>query len=215
MKLLAAVILTALLLNTAPATTFESCSCTAKDNSCSAGVTCRGGCLAICPSGGCRASCINKDSFEGSFDEMRPVTMQLTGSDAKQVAAVLARISGKEVVFTPFKPDETISLDIKNAPLWNVLEMLSASGRMHIAGEDFSKLLSIRKALVSGEKLAVCIHDASVQRVVDEFRFLSGLPIHVTSGDAKTRVTFSAQEVSLEELMVQLSNQTGVQIDLK
>ena len=142
----------------------------------------------------------------------RPVTLQMKGGNSKHLAAELARITGREVVFQPSVPDDTFSLDIKNAPLWDVLEILSASGQMRIGGEDFAKLKAIRKALVGGEKMAVCIRSASVQQVVNEFANLSGLRLRITSGDAEAIVNLSVKEVTLEDVLAKVSEQTGVQI---
>lgn len=62
MKNLALSFLTCLALSAAPfssaAIRRETCSCTADDHSCQASISCRGGCIAYCPSGGCRAKCL-------------------------------------------------------------------------------------------------------------------------------------------------------------
>jgi hypothetical protein len=215
MKLMAANLLTYLLLiSTAAAPAFDSCSCTAKDGSCSASIACPGGCIATCPGGNsCRAVCSGGGSFD--MDYMMPVSMQQTDSNSSRVAAELARITGQPVVFTPSNPDEVINLDVKRATLWDVLEVLSASGKIEIGGDDFSKLQRIRKALVSGEKMSICVHNASVQRVVAEFASLSGLRIRVTSGDPRTMVTLSVTDASLQEFLTQLSSQAEVEISMK
>ena len=211
MRLLAASLLMGLLfLNTPVAATFEDCSCVADDGSCHASISCAGGCIAMCPSGGCRAVC--SGGYAGFMDFTMSVTMHQTHSNSIQVAAELAHITGQSVVITPFKADDTISLDVKRAKLWDVLELLSASGKIEIGGEDFAKLQNIRKSLVSGEKMAVCIHNTSVQRAIDEFTSLSGLPIHATSGDPKTVVSLTLKDATLDDILVQLSSQSGVEI---
>src|SRR2546423_892710 len=136
MRLLAASLLTGLLfLSTPLAATFDDCSCVAEDGSCNASISCGGGCIAICPSGGCRAVC--GGGHGGFMDFMMPISMHQTGSNSRQVAAELARITGQSVVITPFKADDTISLDVKRAALWDVLELLSATGEIEIGGADF------------------------------------------------------------------------------
>jgi hypothetical protein len=218
MRLLAATLLICLLLLSAAARTFDNCSCNAKDGTCSANISCAGGCIAVCPGGGntCRATCSGGGggSGYGEIDYMMAVSMQ-TDSDTNTVAAELARITGRPVVFIPANGNTPISLDVKRAALWDVLEILSASGKIEIGGDDFSKLQNIRKALVTGEKMSICVHNASVQRVVNEFASLSGLSIRVTSGNPKTIVTLSASDASLEEFLSQLAKEGGVEISTK
>jgi hypothetical protein len=134
---------------------------------------------------------------------------------SKQVASELARITAREVAFVPTNPQEKFNLDAKNVPLWDVLETLAQSGKVRIGGEDFSSLQAVRKALLSGERMSVCIHNASIQSVVEEFAGISGLPIRVTSGDATTIVTLSVKGVTLEEALAQVSFQAGVQIAVR
>lgn len=214
MKRLAVSLLIGLLLaSTIVAAAFENCSCTANDGSCSASISCAGGCIAICPSGACRATC-SGGGGEAPPDFEMQVSMQQAGN-SRQLSSELARITGQPVVFTPFRVDETINLDVKRAKLWDLLEMLSASGKIEIAGDDFVKLQSIRKALVTGEKISVCIHNTTIQRIVSEFMSLSGLPIRTKSGDHKTVVSLSVKDVTLEEVLAQLSRQSGVEISVR
>jgi len=219
MRLLAASLLVSLfLLNTSATAPFEDCSCTAADGSCSASVSCGGGCIAYCPSGACRASCIkNGDAAELELGSlmMRPVTVQFDRGSSRQVASELARITARQVAFTPNNPQERFNLDAKNIPLWDVLETLSQSGKVQIGGEEFSNLQAARKALVSGERMSICIRNASVQSVVREFAGMSGLPIRVTSGDPSAVLTLSMKGVTLEEALTQVSSYTGIQISLR
>jgi hypothetical protein len=53
------------------------------------------------------------------------------------VAAELTRFTGQPVAIMPVKADNTISLGVKKAALWDVLELLSASGKIRIGGESF------------------------------------------------------------------------------
>lgn len=146
---------------------------------------------------------------------MKPITVRFDRGDSRQVSSEIARLIGREVAFVPANPQERVNLDAKDARLWDVLETLSQSGRVRVAGEDFSSLRAVRQALVSGERMSVCIRNASVKNLVEEFAGMSGLPIRVTSGDATTLVTLSVRGVTLEEALAQVSTQTGVQIALR
>lgn len=216
MKFLVTIALTVLLSAAPFTTTFENCACTAEDGSCSASVSCRKGCVAVCPSGGCRASCSGGNAWDDSpvetIDMSKPVTLQLKGADGKQIASELARIVGGEVVFQPSKPDATFNLDVKNATLWDVLDILSASGTLRVAGDDFSRLQVIRKALISGERMTVCVRNASVKQIVKEFASLSGWRLRVTAGDEEAVINLMLKGVTLEDVLMRISEQTGVRI---
>jgi hypothetical protein len=211
MKKLAAIALTALLLIIpVPRVLARDCSCVALDGSCSASVSCPKGCTAYCPSGKCYAKCL--DSF-WETDFRQQVTLQMRGGSSRKLSAALARITSKEIVISPNKADEAYTFDFKEASLWDVLEVLSENGKVQIAGEDFGKLLGIRKAFISGEKMSVCIHQASVRHLVDQLAILSGLSIRATSGNLDTLVTLTLKDVTLKEVVAEISEQTGVQIE--
>lgn len=220
MRLLAATLLVSLLTcNILGTPAFDNCSCNANDGSCSASVSCPGGCIADCPSGGCYATC--KKGTSGGDDGaiapilMMPINLELRGRSNKQLTSEIARITGREFVFVPDNPNDPVNLDVKDLPLWDVLEVLSRRGKVRIGGHDFATLQIVRKALVNGERMAVCINNVSVRGVVEEFAGMSGLPIRVTSGDAEAVVTLSVKEVTLEELLAQVSSKTGVGITLQ
>jgi len=221
MRLLAATLLVSLLtFNILGTPAFNDCSCKAPDGSCSAGVSCPGGCIADCPNGGgCYAIC--KKGTSGGDDEaigpilMMSVNLELRGGTNRQLTSEIARITGREFVFVPDNPNDPVNLDVKDLPLWDVLEVLSRRGKVRIGGHDFATLQIVRKALVNGERTAVCINNVSVRGVVEEFAGMSGLPIRVTSGDAEAVVTLSVKGVTLEELLAQVSSKTGVGITLQ
>jgi hypothetical protein len=221
MKTLAASILTCLTLSVITVFAFtaarrESCSCTADDRSCSASVSCAGACVSFCPSNGCRAMCTKAGSGGGEYaDLMMRISLRLNGSDGRSVSAELARISGRDVVFVPATPDATFSLDVKDVPLWDVLERLSAGGRLQIGGDDFSNLQTVRKALLGGERMSVCVRGATVRRLVYELEYLTGLDMRVTSGDQRAAVDYTATGVTLDEIVAQVSERAGVRIAVR
>lgn len=143
------------------------------------------------------------------------VSVQQPDGDAKSITAELTRITGQPVVFAPFTPNDAVGIDVKRAPLWDVLEALSASGKIEIGRDEFTKLRQIRKALVTGERMAVCLHNTTVQRAVRELSSLSGLRIRVTSGDPKVVVSLTETDVNLEEILAKLAIEGGVEIAIK
>jgi hypothetical protein len=146
---------------------------------------------------------------------MKPITLHSRKGSSEHVASELARITAMQVSFVPNDRREKFNLDAKDIPLWDVLETLSVSGELKIGGEDFASLRAARQSIVSGERMKVCIHNASAQSVVDEFAGISGLPIRITAGDPQTIVNLTVQAATLDEAMAQISEQTGVQITVR
>lgn len=193
-------------------TPFESCGCGADDGSCSVNGTCPRGCLAYCPSGHCRVTCVG-DAFEETLDLSAMVTLQLNEADGKKVTAALARATGgAHVMFNPRRPDATVNLNFKDAPLWDVLETLSAEGSIQIAREDFGHLRSVRHSFLSGERMAVCFHNVTVKRLAADLSFLSGRDVYVAAGDAKALVDYKGKGVNFEEIVAQAAETAGVQM---
>jgi hypothetical protein len=155
--------------------------------------------------------CINADSDGVAAALKTPVTLELRGGNSEQLSAELTRITGKSITYTPSK-DDAINLDVKDAPLWDVLEVLSESGKVRVAGRDFMELRATRLALTTGEKVSACFDGVPVQRVVDELSVLSGHPIRISRGDAETPVTFSARRITLKDILARVSAQTGVRV---
>lgn len=210
MKVLAAAILIGLLLSTS-VTVITSVPRTTDRCACSSGVKCPEGYFAVCSKGEYHVSCINKDPSRKKELLTTPVTLKVS-SNGEKLASELARATGREIVLLSYKPDDTLNLDIKNAPLWDVLDALSESGKVLLDGEDFLSLKGLRNALATGEKVSVCIHRASVQSVIDELVSLSGQPHHITAGDSKTLVSLAIEGATLREIVAQLSAHARVRV---
>jgi len=186
----------------------DDCSCTASDGSCSASVSCPGGCLAACGSGGrCSARCARTE--EPPPEE---ITLQVANSDSRQLSSELTRVSGREIVFTASASDAIFNFDFKNAPVWDVLEILSESGTVQVDGEDFQKLQGLRRALLTGERINVCFRNVSVNNIMHWLSFISGLPLRVSSGNAQGRATIILREATLRDIIRAVSTRTGTQV---
>lgn len=218
MKKLSAVALTsALILSSAsvftpsasPEPTIESsCSCSAPDGTCDASITCQGGCIAQCANNGdCYAHC-------GAFYEVlgMEATIQIQNGRYSQLVAELARISGRDVAFSPSRPDTVFNADYKRAILWDVLEMLSDRGTVQIAGQDFEKIKSLRQTLLSGERITLCVRGMPVNTFVNDMAGLTGLPLRITAGRPMAIVNVKLQNVTLNEILLKVSEQTGTKI---
>jgi len=196
-------------LRVSSAVILEDCSCTAPDQSCSASASCpHGGCILQCVGqGDCLAEC---SGFYQMF--AMDTTLQLQNARYPQLISELARISGRDIAFSPTKPDSVLNADYKKAVLWDVLDMLSDRGTVQIGGKDFEKLKRIRKALLSGTKISLCIGNTPVSTFVNDMSSLSGVPLRITSGKPMTLVNLKLQEVTFDEILVKVSEQTGTKI---
>src|ERR1041384_1311289 len=140
----------------------DDCSCTAPDGSCSASVSCNGGCTKFCGNGdNCSASC--SGSYESFASE---VTLEMQSSTYPQLVSELARIGARDLAFSPTKPDMIFNVGFKRATVWDALKLLSQQGTVRIGGQDFEKLKRLRKALLSGERFSCCVKGTSVNTFI-------------------------------------------------
>lgn len=139
-------------------------------------------------------------------------TVQMQNGTYPQLVAQLARISGKDVAFSPTRPDVLVNADYKRAALWDVLDLLSDRGTVQIAGKDFEKLKRLRKALLSGMKISLCVGKTPVSTFVNDMASLTGLSLRIASGKPMAVVNIKLQEVSLDEILAKVSEQTGTKI---
>lgn len=205
---IAALLLT--LITFAPTVTGQTCSCKASDAPCEVSVNCRRGCGAICaPNDACYAACGN---FEADLLHVR-VTLKINKGDSKEVASLLTSQAGKEIGFVPRKINDRFTLDLKDSPLFNALDILSRRGRITINGTDFGKFQKLRTLMLRDGKVSINFNNIPVRDAVDKLSFLSGLTFRVMHGDTKAPVSLSLQKVTLDEIITQISEQTGVKIE--
>jgi hypothetical protein len=149
------------------------------------------------------------------LDMSVPITTQLKNADSRKVAAELGRLTGAPVTFNPRRPEGTFDLNVKDKPLWDVLDELSSRGKIQVGKEDFGHLRSMRQSLLSGERIGVCFHNVTAKRLAAELSFLSGRDVYVNWGDPKAVVDYTGKGVTFEEIVAQASLSAGVQIDIR
>lgn len=191
-----------------PALMREICSCSAPDGSCSASVSCMGGCTKFCGNNdNCSASC----SGHYEFLDME-VTLEMQNAQYPQFVAELARISGKDITFSPTTPDLVFNAGFKRATLWDVLKLLSDQGTVQVAGQDFEKLKRLRRSLLTGEKFSFCVTNTPVKTFVNDLAGITGLPLRITAGRPTAMVNVKLQDVALTDMISAVSEQTGTKI---
>lgn len=186
----------------------KSCGCSADDGSCSISITCTGGCQEFCGNDGdCYAEC-------GGFYQALAIETNLEMQNAKypQLVTALARVSGKDLAFSPNKPDALFNLGFKRAAVWDALELLSDRGTVHFAGRDFEKLKRLRKILLSGEKISFGVKDTPVNTFVNDLAGLTGLPLRIASGRPMALANVELKDATLNDIILRVSEQTGTKI---
>jgi hypothetical protein len=139
-------------------------------------------------------------------------TLEMQNATYPQLVAALARISGKDIEFSPEKPDAVFNTGWKRATLWDVLDMLSDRGTVLITGKDFEKFKRLRRVLLSDTKISLCVRNTPVSTFVIDMASLTGLPFRITAGRPMAVVNLQLQHVSLDDILVKVSEQTGTTI---
>jgi hypothetical protein len=129
-----------------------------------------------------------------------------------RLLAELTRLSGKDIEFSPAKSVPPFNLGFRQAPLWDALEFLSDRGTVRIAGEDFETLRTLRKTLLSGDKISLGVQNTPVSVFVNDMAGLTGLSLRITAGRSMAIVNVELQDATLNEILAKVSEQTGTKI---
>jgi len=140
------------------------------------------------------------------------VTLEENNSNYHTLVAQLARISGKEIAFSPTRPNEVFNVGFKKAPLWDAFELLADNGKVIVGGQDFEKVKGLRRLLLADEKISYCVKNTSVSTVVNELSSLTGLPLRITAGSPMATVNVRLPDATLKRIIDQVSEQTGTKI---
>jgi hypothetical protein len=138
--------------------------------------------------------------------------LQMRSAKYPQLVTELARLSGRDLAFTADKPDAVFNAEYKKAILWDVLDTLSDRGTVQIAGQDFEKLKRLRKVLLSGRRLSLCVQNTPVNRFVNDMASLTGVSLRIVDGSPMSTVSVKLHDVTLNEILTKVSEQTGTKI---
>jgi hypothetical protein len=222
MKQSSAVLLTTVLLlallstpirSAAPPLVFQDCYCRASDGSCSVSISCAGGCQKAChPNGDCEAWCSGSMEIFGA-----EITLEVSDGTYSELTSKLAKISGKEIIFATAsadrgRPDEIINVGMKRSPLWDGLQYLADRGTVRVNGKDFESYIRLRQALLSGQRFNFGVKNTPVNTFVTDVAGLTGLPLRITSGRPMSIANLELNDVTLDEFIARVSEQTGTRI---
>jgi hypothetical protein len=139
-------------------------------------------------------------------------SLQMRNARYPQLVSELARLSGSDLAFIAEKPDSVFSVDYKKGVLWDVLDMLSDRGTVQIGGQDFKKLKRLRRILVSGRRLSLCVRNTAVNTFINDLASLTGLSFRIVDERPMAAVTVKLHDVTLDEILIKVSEQTGTKI---
>jgi hypothetical protein len=146
-----------------------------------------------------------------AFLEME-TTLQMQNATYSQLVTELARISGKDITFSPKNPDMTFNVGFQRATFWDALKLLSEQGTVQVAGQDFEKLKRLRRSLLNGEKFSFCVTNTPVNTFVSDMVGLTGLPLRITAGKPTAMVNVRLRDAALSDMLRAVSEQTGTKI---
>ena len=158
--------------------------------------------------GDCEANCSGFYQFFGL-----ETTIQLQNGTNGQLVSELARISGKQISYSPTRPNELVNADYKKAVFWDVLEVLADRGTVQIAGRNFEKYRRLREVMLSDSRFSTCISNTPVTTYVNDLSGLTGLPLHITSGPPMGVINLKVKNVTLKELLDKVYDETGTRIE--
>jgi len=139
-------------------------------------------------------------------------TFEMQNGTYGKLVAELARLSGKNIAFSPAKQLPPFVLGFKQAALWDALEFLSDRGTVQIDGKDFESLRALRKSLLSGDRISLGVQNTPVSTFVNDMAGISGLPLRVAAGRPMSVVNVDIQAATLTEILAKVSEQTGTKI---
>lgn len=193
----------------------ESCSCTADDGSCSASTACVGGCIAVCPGkGSCFAIC-TKGKSGGEANLSRANLPTTGGRNGREAAAILARRDGGKAVLNQTPPWGTHNSFAQNKSARDADGALTSVDIPQYSTGDAANVQSARRALINGERVAVCFKRISAGGLADELSLITGLSISVEAKDADTPINYSGKRVTFKEMLEQVSKLSGVQFSIR
>jgi hypothetical protein len=187
-----------------------TCSCEkTADNTCRGTVTCPDGCTSLCGSNDmCYLSCRSDLLYER-------INQKFVNKRGEEIAALLSTQTHKRIQFVPYSRNtrSRYSLEIKDDDIWNALNFLDRHGNVKVNGVDFDTLRKLRREMRAGRKVSVTFIGIPAKSAVDRLSFITGLRLHVKSGDDEKLVSMSLQQVTLTEIIDRISATTGVKVE--
>jgi hypothetical protein len=180
----------------------SSCSCTAPDRSCTASITCSGGCSAICGSGGnCSSS---GESAVQQEKRNNLVSLSIEAGSAQEISATLTELSGVPVVWVPRQADSTVSMQVQDYPMEALLAGLAKRGAVAVGGRSPETRPS-SKAFDPSRVVTVQAFGADAATLSSLLGEILQGPVELTARDPRLTVNLDLKEMPVSAVVRQLS----------
>lgn len=202
----------------------EVYSCEAPDGVCSASATCEAGGYAVCAQGGpCQAGCITQGQPIGQTYFQTPgataghpelngtvISLGLDMADGTEVSRALSAALGTEVEFLPKQENGLLNLSLHEVPVPQLIEILSRSGEVRVAGAPYEAADALRQAALQ-RPLALSMADVPVAQIEALLTSTIGVPVRL---DLQTeQLTMNLKGVSGLQLLRILARYGTVEVD--
>jgi len=144
------------------------------------------------------------------------VNIKIVQQDGQHMASELSRESGQNIEFVPDRKNvgKLYNYELKNSDIWSALVFLDKRGTVKINHVDFRIFRKIQNGMKSGRKFSVRFHGLPAHAVVSKLSFMSRLNLEIKSGDPATLVFVEANQMSLRDILKEISNTARVEIDI-
>ncbi len=144
------------------------------------------------------------------------VSIKFRKKDGQQMAAVLAKETGKTIDFVPYPQTagKLYNFELKNSDIWPALVFLDKRGTVKINQIEFRTFRNIQIEMKSGRKFSVRFRGISARDAVSKLAFMSRLNLEIKSGDPASPVSVELNEMSLRDILKEISNTAKVEIDV-
>jgi hypothetical protein len=187
-----------------------TCACeNVSKSTCRGSIRCPEGCTSLCAAGDvCYLSC--KNDMVG-----KRLNLTFVDKDGKSIAAKLSEETQKTITFTPYpkRKNERYTYELKNQSMWTLLNYLNRRGSIRINGMEFRRFRKMMREAQNGKPLAARFEGMTAQEVMDNLEFLSQVPLRISSGDPQTIVSVNLQNRTLDQILRDISRQSGVKVN--
>jgi len=206
----------------------SSCSCTAPDGSCSASITCSGGCIATCGTGGnCSAKCssasgggtnggrqqpapLEGDPTAGAM-QGRLVNLDIQSANSRDISELLSAQLGLSVGFVNAGPEDMLTVHAVDFPVDELIAWLRRFGSVAVSDKPIAAP-GAGLGVPSDQRVTLQASDASAQTLVELLGEILGSEVRFTPRDPQLRISVDVKDASVGEVLEVLERYGTVEV---
>lgn len=206
----------------------SSCSCTAPDGSCSASITCSGGCIAVCGTGGnCSAECsasggggtkgqrqlpapLDDDPTAGP-DQGQLVNLDIQSATSLDISEVLSAQLDRPVAFVNAEPEDVLTLHAVDFPVDELIDWLRRFGSVAVSDKPVAAPGS-GLGVPSDHRVTLQASDASPQTLVELLGEILSSEVRFVPRDPELRISVDVKDASVGEVLELLERYGTVEV---